>query len=79
MITSKSELLSQAKARGFRPEILEKVYRLLGIFQQLISVPYLKDRLVLKGGHSTESVLLRRSATPISGYRLKLIVGCKTS
>src|SRR3990167_771867 len=50
MLTSKEQLLKEAKARGYKPEILEKVYRLLDIFSQILSVPYLKERLVLKGG-----------------------------
>lgn len=50
MLTSKAQLLKEAKARGYKPEILEKVYRLLDTFKQILSVPYLKKRLVLKGG-----------------------------
>lgn len=50
MLNSKEQLMSQARADGYKPEILEKVYRLLEVFQQIMSVPYLKDRLVLKGG-----------------------------
>ncbi|GGI87679.1 hypothetical protein GCM10007966_15560 [Legionella impletisoli] len=42
--------MSQARSDGYKPEILEKVYRLLDVFQQIISLPYLKERLVLKGG-----------------------------
>lgn len=47
---SKQELLSDARMQNYKPEILEKVYRLLDVFQQFTTVPYLKDRLVLKGG-----------------------------
>lgn len=50
MLNSKEELMSHARAGGYKPEILEKVYRLLDVFQQIMSVPYLKDRMVLKGG-----------------------------
>lgn len=50
MLTSKEALLKDAKTQGYKPEILEKVYRLLDIFQQILSVPYLNERLVLKGG-----------------------------
>ena len=50
MLISKEALLKDAKARGYKPEILEKVYRLLDIFRQLVSEPYLRERLVLKGG-----------------------------
>jgi predicted nucleotidyltransferase component of viral defense system len=49
-LISKETLLNDAKIKGYKPEILEKVYRLLETFRQLISVPYLKERLVLKGG-----------------------------
>jgi len=50
MLTSKTQLLKDARDRGYKPEILEKVYRLLDIFNQILSVPYLKERLILKGG-----------------------------
>ncbi|PIQ43835.1 MAG: hypothetical protein COV52_00030 [Gammaproteobacteria bacterium CG11_big_fil_rev_8_21_14_0_20_46_22] len=50
MLTSKEQLLKEARTAGYKPEMLEKVYRLLDIFQQILSVPYLKERLVLKGG-----------------------------
>ncbi len=50
MLTSKEELLKEARRHGYKPEILEKVYRLLDIFSQILSVPYLNERLVLKGG-----------------------------
>lgn len=50
MLNSKEELMMYARSEGYKPEILEKVYRLLEVFQQMISVPYLKERLVLKGG-----------------------------
>ena len=50
MLNSKEQLMSQARAGGYKPEILEKVYRLLDVFQQIIAVPFLKERLVLKGG-----------------------------
>ena len=50
MLISKKDLLSEAKAKGYKPDMLEKVYRLLDIFQQMMSIPYLRQRLVLKGG-----------------------------
>jgi predicted nucleotidyltransferase component of viral defense system len=50
MLNSKEQLMSQARAGGYKPEILEKVYRLLDVFQQIMSVPFLQERLVLKGG-----------------------------
>jgi len=39
-----------AKAHNYKPENLEKVLRLLSTLEQFIAVPYLRDRLVLKGG-----------------------------
>ena len=50
MRTSRQALLHDAKKQGYKPENLDKVYRLLDTFQQLMSVPFLKERLVLKGG-----------------------------
>ena len=39
-----------AEERGYRPEILEKVYRLLDLTREIMAIDLLKDRLVLKGG-----------------------------
>lgn len=50
MHTSREALLRDAKKQGYKPEILDKVYHLLDMFQQFMSVPFLQDRLVLKGG-----------------------------
>lgn len=50
MLNSKEQLMNQARSNGYKPEILEKVYRLLDVFQQIMTIPFLKDRLVLKGG-----------------------------
>jgi predicted nucleotidyltransferase component of viral defense system len=47
---SDHELKFEAKNRGYRPEILEKVYRLLDLLEQFMAVPYLAERLALKGG-----------------------------
>ncbi len=47
---SKEKLLQNAKNYAYKPEILEKVYRLLTTLEQFVAVPYLRDRLVLKGG-----------------------------
>lgn len=44
------ELKLEARNKGYRPEMLEKVYRLLDLLEQLMAVPYIADRLVLKGG-----------------------------
>src|ERR1035438_4384862 len=50
MIVSKETLLKEAGASGFRPEILEKVLHLLRLLDAIRRHPYLKERLVLKGG-----------------------------
>lgn len=47
---SKEFLLKEAKANHYKPEILEKVYKLLTTLDQFLAVPYLRERLVLKGG-----------------------------
>lgn len=49
-LTTEIELRVAAKKLGYRPEILEKVYRLLRLLGVLMNVPYLKERIVLKGG-----------------------------
>src|SRR5208337_1410717 len=43
-------LTAQAEATGFRPDVLEKVAHLLGLLDALQSHPFLKGKLVLKGG-----------------------------
>ena len=50
MILSKQHLQTEAKSKGYRPEMLEKVYRLLDLLSHLMQINYLKDRLALKGG-----------------------------
>lgn len=50
MLNSKEQLMHQARSGSYKPEILEKVYRLLDVFQQIMVVPFLQERLVLKGG-----------------------------
>lgn len=47
---SKEELLAYARIGSYKPEILEKVYRLCETLSQIAALPYLKERLVLKGG-----------------------------
>lgn len=47
---SENTLKEEAENRGYRPEILEKVYRLLDLLEQFMATPYLKERLALKGG-----------------------------
>lgn len=50
MKMSKNELSAEANNAGFRPEILEKVILLLGLLEQFVALPLLKERVALKGG-----------------------------
>jgi predicted nucleotidyltransferase component of viral defense system len=50
MILSRETLLAKAANTGYRPEILEKVVQLIQLLDNLNRHPYLKSRLVLKGG-----------------------------
>jgi hypothetical protein len=44
MLTISDNILKkEAKERGYRPEILEKVYRLLSLLEAIMTVPYLKE------------------------------------
>jgi len=47
---SDAEIRLEARTRGYRPEILEKVYRLLDLLNEFMAIPYLSDRIALKGG-----------------------------
>lgn len=47
---SRELLVREAQQRGFRPEILEKVFQLLHLLSSFLNHPYLRDRIVLKGG-----------------------------
>jgi len=47
---SPETLINQAEATGFRPDMLEKVGLLLQLLDAVRSHPFLKDKLVLKGG-----------------------------
>ena len=47
---SDQQLKQEAKSRGYRPEMVEKVYHLLELLEEFMAVPYLSDRLALKGG-----------------------------
>lgn len=47
---SKEFLLTESESTGFRPEILEKVFHLIGLLNGFNSHPFLKERLALKGG-----------------------------
>ena len=50
MKISPEMLVAQAEATGFRPDMLEKVALLLQLLDAVRSHPFLKDKLVLKGG-----------------------------
>ncbi len=50
MKISQRRLLAEAQATGFRIEVLEKVIQLLNLLQGFNRHPFLKGRLVLKGG-----------------------------
>ncbi len=47
---SKKNLMKDAKTNHYKPEILEKVYQLLSVLNDLVSNPYLREKIVLKGG-----------------------------
>ena len=47
---TKETLQQTAKQKGYRPEILEKVYRLLDLINEMMNIEFLRDRLALKGG-----------------------------
>jgi predicted nucleotidyltransferase component of viral defense system len=50
MNLSRERLLAQAASTGFRPEVLEKVLRLVSLLNALSSSPLVGDRIALKGG-----------------------------
>ena len=50
MKISPEKLAAEAQATGFRSDILEKVAHLLGLLDTIQSHPFLKGKLVLKGG-----------------------------
>ena len=50
MKISPEKLAAEAEATGFRPNLLEKVAHLLGLLDVMRSHPFLRGKLVLKGG-----------------------------
>jgi hypothetical protein len=50
MRISPEKLAAEAEATGFRPDVLERVFHLLGLLDAIRSHPFLKGKLVLKGG-----------------------------
>ncbi len=57
MNPSREQLDHLSSETGFRPEVLEKVIKLLTLLEGLRKHPYLKDRLVLKGGTALNAFL----------------------
>ncbi len=47
---SREVLIKSAKLHSYKPEILEKVLRLIEVLGQFSAVPFLNERLALKGG-----------------------------
>lgn len=58
MRITRDRLMAESMSTGFRPEILEKVIRLLSLLEVLTTHPPLKDRLVLKGGTALNLFML---------------------
>jgi predicted nucleotidyltransferase component of viral defense system len=50
MKISPEKLAAEAEATGFRPDVLEKVFHLLGLLDAIRSHPFLQGKLALKGG-----------------------------
>ena len=50
VIFSSSEILPVAESTGFNANLVEKVLHLLHLLNTLISHPFLKGKLALKGG-----------------------------
>ena len=50
MKISPEKLAAEAEATGFRSDVIEKVAYLLGLLEAIRSHPFLKGKLVLKGG-----------------------------
>ena len=47
---SRERILAEAESTGFRPDVFEKVAHLFALLQSIWRHPFLKNRLVLKGG-----------------------------
>lgn len=74
MKISPEKLAAEAEATGFRPDVLEKVAHLLGLLDALRSHPFLKEKLVLKGGTALNlrfrcAPALRRHRSELCGSR----------
>ncbi len=55
---SQGELMRAAEATGFQPEPLERVALLFEMLESLHSHPFLKQRIVLKGGTALNAFVL---------------------
>ena len=77
MRISKEKLFSEAEVTGFRPEILEKVIRLLSLLEGFRSHPFLKGRLALKGGTALNFFFIS-PASSFCGHRPELYWYCRT-
>jgi len=58
MRISSEKLSAEAQRTGFRPDMLEKVAHLLTLLNALQSHPFLKERVVLKGGTALNLFIL---------------------
>ncbi|MBN1627888.1 MAG: nucleotidyl transferase AbiEii/AbiGii toxin family protein [Deltaproteobacteria bacterium] len=58
MRISKERILTEAASTGFRPEIFEKVAQIFSLLQGIWRHPFLKNRLVLKGGTALNLFIL---------------------
>ena len=50
MKLSRSAVMAESRATGFRPEVLEKAARLLSLLNAFRDHPFLCERIALKGG-----------------------------
>lgn len=50
MRISADRLIAESEATGFQPELLEKTFHLLALLDAIISHPFLRGKLALKGG-----------------------------
>jgi len=60
-------LAAESESTGFRPELIEKVARLLAVLESIQTHPFLKGKLVLKGGTALNIFKFQRAA-PLGGY-----------
>jgi hypothetical protein len=63
-----ADILRDAAAAGFRKEIFEEVYHLLGLLELLCRLPYVLSRVVLKGRQSLREEI-GECPTPVVGVQ----------